>query len=214
MSPTWVTASEPWTSTRLRYAWEATTQWCCTTHARTPSWRPPSSWTSSSLLSCVRGLKSKQVSRWSQVGLQYQLWKCQLWKCQLPKCQLPKCQLPICQLWKCQHQNVNPQMSEYQLKCQFTFILLQKQNSLKRTQHQFLPINFRVHGCTSIQQPPKRNKGHTFCTYLQTCTERTEPSNVYELALYYYVCSLFLSIQQDLYETYMYSRYSISASTK
>ena len=30
-----------------------------------------------------------------------------------------------------------------------------QKNLLKRTQHQFLPINFRVHGCTSIQQPSK-----------------------------------------------------------
>ena len=46
---------------------------------------------------------------------------------------------------------------------------------------------FSSNTCTSIQQPPKRNKGHNFCTYLQTCTERPDPSNVYVIICFYFI---------------------------
>ena len=78
----------------------------------------------------------------------------------------------LCQTHRCLRKKAPSYLTiSYKLISELFHHQRSQQNSLKQTQYQFLPINFRVHGCTSIQQPPKRNKGHNFCTYLQTCTE-------------------------------------------
>ena len=92
---------------------------------------------------------------------------------------------------------------------------------LNRPNTNFYRSTFEYMGAQAYNSLPREIRDIISAQYLQTCTERTGPSNVYELALYMllFIFTLFSIPSFCLYsrtcmKTYMCCKYSISASTK